>query len=105
MAAICNLCGLPDELCICQEIAKEQQKAIISTVRRRYGKMVTIVEGIDDAAIDINQLAKILKGACASGGTVKGRTIELQGEHKKRCLLYTSPSPRDATLSRMPSSA
>ena len=24
---------------------------------------------------------------------------------KKFCLLYTSPSPRDATLSRMPSSA
>ena len=24
---------------------------------------------------------------------------------KKPCLLYTSPSPRDATLSRMPSSA
>ena len=38
MAAICNVCGLPDELCICQEIAKEQQKAIISTERRRYGK-------------------------------------------------------------------
>ena len=54
MAGICNLCGLPDELCICQEIAKEQQKAIISVVRRRYGKMVTIVEGIDDVAIDIN---------------------------------------------------
>ena len=26
-------------------------------------------------------------------------------EEKKNCLLYTSPSPRDATLSRMPSSA
>ena len=25
--------------------------------------------------------------------------------HNKGCLLYTSPSPRDATLSRMPSSA
>ena len=24
---------------------------------------------------------------------------------KRTCLLYTSPSPRDATLSRMPSSA
>ena len=24
---------------------------------------------------------------------------------RERCLLYTSPSPRDATLSRMPSSA
>ena len=26
-------------------------------------------------------------------------------EHVYGCLLYTSPSPRDATLSRMPSSA
>ena len=25
--------------------------------------------------------------------------------HPQTCLLYTSPSPRDATLSRMPSSA
>ena len=27
------------------------------------------------------------------------------GSHNHTCLLYTSPSPRDATLSRMPSSA
>ena len=30
------------------------------------------------------------------------RTIKI---HATTCLLYTSPSPRDATLSRMPSSA
>ena len=47
MAGICNMCALPDDLCICQEIAKEQQKAVISVVRRRYGKMVTMVEGIE----------------------------------------------------------
>ena len=29
----------------------------------------------------------------------------LVGTYHKNCLLYTSPSPRDATLSRMPSSA
>ena len=35
----------------------------------------------------------------------------LEGQHQalqrqaRHCLLYTSPSPRDATLSRMPSSA
>ena len=29
-------------------------------------------------------------------------TVDMEGIH---CLLYTSPSPRDATLSRMPSSA
>ena len=28
-----------------------------------------------------------------------------QGIDRSNCLLYTSPSPRDATLSRMPSSA
>ena len=30
---------------------------------------------------------------------------EAMAGHATRCLLYTSPSPRDATLSRMPSSA
>jgi translation initiation factor 1 len=84
MAAICSVSGLPDELCICQEIAKEQQRAILSTDKRRYGKIVTKVEGLDDGAIDINQLAKLLKNKCAAGGTVKGRTIELQGDHKKK---------------------
>ena len=33
------------------------------------------------------------------------RTIYDQMAEPKCCLLYTSPSPRDATLSRMPSSA
>ena len=38
-----------------------------------------------------------------------GRPISRQGDkntvHLKPCLLYTSPSPRDAHESRMPSSA
>ena len=34
------------------------------------------------------------------GGTSKSRALEIM-----RCLLYTSPSPRDRTRSRMPSSA
>ena len=33
-------------------------------------------------------------------GNIDGGDVRL-----KHCLLYTSPSPRDATLSRMPSSA
>ena len=32
-------------------------------------------------------------------------TQTLLNKHSVDCLLYTSPSPRDATLSRMPSSA
>ena len=33
------------------------------------------------------------------------RMFWFQTEQNQNCLLYTSPSPRDATLSRMPSSA
>ena len=33
------------------------------------------------------------------------RSTELFIDNLMNCLLYTSPSPRDATLSRMPSSA
>ena len=35
----------------------------------------------------------------------KGLGILTKGDDFIICLLYTSPSPRDATLSRMPSSA
>ena len=35
--------------------------------------------------------------------TTKGQTLEVH--RKTTCLLYTSPSPRDRTRSRMPSSA
>ena len=31
--------------------------------------------------------------------------FKYKGEHYYSCLLYTSPSPRDGLLSRMPSSA
>ena len=42
--------------------------------------------------------------ACADHGALMGFTY--QGDAlKKRCLLYTSPSPRDLSTSRMPSSA
>ena len=83
MAEICPICGLPKELCVCEEIAREQQKIKIYTEKRRYGKTVTIVEGIK-SDIDINDLAKKLKTKCASGGTVKNGNIELQGDHKKK---------------------
>ena len=34
-----------------------------------------------------------------------GEKISIVTHKVQTCLLYTSPSPRDATLSRMPSSA
>lgn len=84
MAGICPVCGLPEELCMCEEIAREQQQIKIYSMKRRYGKIVTIIEGIDSSDIDLDDLARKLKTRCASGGTVKDGRIELQGEHKKK---------------------
>ena len=38
-------------------------------------------------------------------GQMMEKDVYEEGERVSSCLLYTSPSPRDATLSRMPSSA
>ncbi len=84
MAGICPTCGLPKEICACEEIAREQQEIRITTAKRRYGKVVTIVEGINASDIDIDDLARQLKTKCAAGGTVKDGKIELQGDHKKK---------------------
>ena len=46
------------------------------------------------------------KVSVAGFGTFESRyRAAREGRNPATCLLYTSPSPRDATLSRMPSSA
>ena len=52
---------------------------------------------------DINKKAAI---ECAKVNKIKAVSIkELLNDKNINCLLYTSPSPRDGLLSRMPSSA
>lgn len=81
---ICEVCGLPEELCVCEEIAREVQTVKVYTVRRRFGKLMTIVEGIDEHDIDVKELTRELQSKCACGGTAKNGQIELQGDHKRK---------------------
>lgn len=84
MPEVCQVCGLPKELCVCEEIAREQQRINVYAMKRKYGKMVTIIEGIDEKQLDPKELTKKLKSKLACGGTWKDGKIELQGNHKAR---------------------
>ena len=83
MNNICPKCGLKLELCVCESIAKESQVVTVKTVKRRFGKMTTLIEGIDNKAVNLKELAKNLKEKLACGGTVKDGIIELQGSQAK----------------------
>ena len=84
MSDICEVCGLPKEICVCEDIAREQQKISVAVDKRRYGKMMTVVEGVNPNDVDINALVSKLKSICACGGTIKEGKIELQGDHRTR---------------------
>jgi len=83
MAEICPVCGLPKELCVCEEMSKEQQRIRIRIENKRWGKKYTIIDGIDSKDMKLNKLASQLKTKCACGGTAKNDQIMLQGDHRQ----------------------
>ena len=86
-AVVCEVCGLPKEICVCEELSREQAPLRVRIDTRRYGKAVTVVEGFTDDA-NVDALAKELKRFVAAGGTVKEGHVELQGDHRQKVLGY-----------------
>lgn len=81
---ICKKCGQPEDLCICETIAIEQQKIRVYIARRKYGKPVTIIEGLETKNINLKELIAKIRQKLACGGTMKNNMIELQGDHKSK---------------------
>lgn len=74
---------MPKQACVCEQIVKSSQKIQVTTDKKRYGKVVTVVKGFE-SDVDVKKIAKTLKNELACGGTSKDGAIELQGDHTKR---------------------
>ena len=83
MVGVCNQCGLPSDLCVCETIAREQQKITVGIEKRKFGKKYTVVKGFK-SEVNIDEIFRKLKSKFACGGTAKTGQIELQGDHKGR---------------------
>ena len=80
---IVSLCGgLPEELCV--QLGAEEQLVKIRLEKRKFGKEVTIIEGIDPSTYDLRKVASVLKSRLATGGTVKDNHIEIQGDQRQK---------------------
>jgi len=83
MADICPKCGLPLDICACEALEKEEAVRIkVYTTKMKFGKLVTLVEGLSNE--DLVKTAKDLKRKLACGGTAKDGRIVLQGDHKAK---------------------
>jgi translation initiation factor 1 len=50
--------------------------------RRASDRVVTVVTGLPGSLAEKTALARLLKSACGTGGTVKDGALELQGDHR-----------------------
>ena len=87
MGEIDPITGLPKELGVWENIAKGDQRVKIREEKRKFGKIITVISGINNREIDVKEIAKTLKSKLACGGTIKGDTIELQGTHAKKAKI------------------
>lgn len=71
------------QACVCEDIAKSEQRIHVRTAKKKFGKIVTIVSGFDKG-LDIKKIAKDLKAELGCGGTLRDGEIELQGDHRKK---------------------
>jgi translation initiation factor 1 len=75
--------GLPPE--ICEQLGREEQVIKIRVDMRKFGKAVTVVEGLPSDKETLKTIAKALKTKLAAGGTYRDDgVIELQGDHRHR---------------------
>jgi len=89
---MCPACRQGVAQCTCrQSPAQPLGDGVVRVGREtkgRGGKAVTVVKGLALDVAALTALAKQLKAACGSGGTVKDAVVEVQGDHVERVVTW-----------------
>lgn len=88
---MCAKCGWPEADCRCaatlaagREPVPEKVTAKLRLENRASGKHVTVVDGLPDNQLYLEDLCRHLKKACGTGGAAVNGSIELQGDQRER---------------------
>ena len=68
--------------------AAQQTARIWRDSKRRRGKTVTVVGGLQHDPATFEALLKKLKQQCGAGGTFKDGELEIQGDHRERVAAW-----------------
>lgn len=82
---LCPRCGRAP--CVCQKIdllPRQQTAYIQRDRRRRKGKTVTIISGLQHTPATYKELLTALKTSCGAGGTYREGELEIQGDQREK---------------------
>lgn len=86
---LCVGCGWPVDDCRCSKPAEETVPARVQAGIRleragRSGKTVTVIDGLPRNVGFLAEVSDELKRACGTGGRIRERSIELQGDQREK---------------------
>ena len=100
-----DLCG-DENIFLGQNRFRNRLGLIDAQKRRKEAEKIISEFGIDiDLTVPVRKLGVSKQQLIAIAKAISRKTKVLIFDEPTACLLYTSPSPRDRSLSRMPSSA
>jgi translation initiation factor 1 len=82
---LCPRCGR--QPCVCRKVdlpARQQTAYVQRDRKRRAGKTVTVVAGLQHTPATFKELLRLLKETCGAGGTLKDGELEIQGDQRDK---------------------